>query len=193
MKLPFSKRNWLLLCVAFPLTVLVGFLLYAFLVFVYYYVHELGHIASYFSYNLVQGIVPSVSITSWMNFPLIPLLSVPQRTTMLSGISSPLLAFGGTVSVLVFASLTSYFFYRSKKEKDYFLFVAAFLLIEFFNNYLCGTDNLRGRPFSICSNQFFNFVQDGAFYVLLILLVFFTYTKIGLRLVNNLNKKRIKS
>lgn len=119
-----------------------------------FYVHEAGHMAYGTLDNLINGKPSKFEITAGTTCPMLDFFKIPSQTTMRQGNLSLNYIFGGSILTILAVSFLSYIVYKFTKNKASFLFIVLFLYHEIMGNFLCGTDNILGRPYNICSTTF---------------------------------------
>lgn len=134
------------------LTLCIGYILSIIIYCPSFYIHEGGHMAYGFFDNTFYGRSSNYKITNWIDCPAMPFLKLPQQIHMIEGKMSLNYIFGGIIAVILFSIFISMYFYKKTRKKIYFLFPIIFVYHELIGNFLCGTDNLKGEPFSICQN-----------------------------------------
>ena len=135
---------------SFLVALVLGPLLYC----LSFYIHEFGHIAyGFFDYLISTGKIADIGISNWINCSFLPVLKIPQQTRTVDDYASLSFALGGIIMTLLFFSVFSYYYFKKSKnpnKKAVFLIPLIFALNEIFGNFLCGTDNLFGKPYPIC-------------------------------------------
>jgi hypothetical protein len=136
------------------IVVLLSFIL-VFVLFVvsYYYIHEGGHMFfGMLSSLLVNGRFPHFIITSWMYIDGIP---IPQQTTIIDGVISPIYILGGVLTVTLLALLLCRHLLKYKGINKIAVgsLTGVVILNEWISNYFCGTDNFTQNILPICKNN----------------------------------------
>jgi len=138
-------------------SLVIGFYLSALVFCSSFYVHESGHIF----FGLIENLDKAVGfkILNWEKCPIF-LFPIPQRTqiTGTTYISNTVFMFGGIILVLLTSYILSFLISCKSKNKYrgfVFLIPIIFLLNEFVGDFLCGTDNVLNKPYSICENNIF--------------------------------------
>lgn len=132
--------------------------------YLWYWVHESGHVLSGFIVSLSKGLVPSFKITNWVYFLGLP---APQQTTT---IANPVVYFSGSILTIIISILVSLYLYNSTKKRIYFLFILAIFLLELGGNFLCGTDNMYHKTYALCGPNAAS-MQNVAAYIFMVLIL----------------------
>lgn len=158
------------------------------LFFTFYYIHESGHIIFGFIGSTLNGKVPNFKISSWIQNPQIPFIKFPQQTKIYFGFITSGFIFGGIIFALLVVFALSFILYKRNKKIESILLLVIFLIHELIGNFLCGTDNLRNNPHTICAKT--NFFSLLIWFVPILFMFFmfrlFTHSWIYKRIVINL-------
>lgn len=147
MQFRFEKKNAARIILSFICGLMAASLAYA----VQAAVHELGHMAGCYAGSLIDRDFAKCSISSWQRIYYLPpflYMTIPEQTMSRS---YPLFALGGPLASILFFYWLAV---RRESEKNVMprrAIFAAVLILEMFNNVLCGTDNLEGAPMAFCS------------------------------------------
>lgn len=155
--------------------ILAGYLFLS-LFFIFYYVHEGGHILFGQLNNLIiEGKLSKIVISNWINCPLIPFLKLPQQTRILEGNGSLNFIFGGIFLSILISIFVAWMGYKQSKNKFWFLLPLPIIIHEIFGNYFCGTDNLQNSPLAICQELGLNIFTKISIWIFVAILLFIFY------------------
>ena len=155
-----------------------------------YSIHEMGHVllGSIGSY-IKSGEVPSFTTSAWDECAGVSFIKCPQQTKWMGGgVLTGAFTFGGAFLVILTVSLVSASLYKHSKNRLFLVFPFLFAINELAGNVICGTDNLNGAPYAVCSSLPIREIAGFAMLAVAILVFFIVNSAV----IARVNAKTVK-
>jgi hypothetical protein len=142
------------------------------------YIHEFGHIGGGIFSDIIAGNnIHNYTISNWIISPLFFMIPFPQQTRIPDGvINTPLLFLGGMFSSTLFIFCICLIIYLKGNfeiKARVWLLLPFTIIVQFVNNFFCGTDNPFLKPYTYCQDNFL--IYSIFFWGPILLFLIFSY------------------